>query len=414
MTDEPPTDTTLDPGVPWLSGKAAMRSICSLDLIAKSPGLPPTHPLLKAAQHCDIPLTSATNLYIDKVRRVTAAPIIGITGSKGKSTTATMVYRLLRDTGRGVVLAGNIGTPSLDVLDHVLATGCITVLELSSYQCHDLSLGPNDALILSLFPEHMDWHGSVEAYYRDKLKIAEQQGAGDRVFYNGAETELCRRLPLGPGDHIAFNVTGGLHYQDGWFRDAKRPLLTDADMRLPGYHNRINAVAAYAVTRPYGVEPDHLASVISQFEGLPHRLQSLGIYQGIHWFDDSIATAPEATQAGLEAISNVETLIVGGADRGYDFLPLARVILNSGLQDVILIPPGGSVVRKALGVCQKGKSPIKLHEVLNMQEAVSCAARVTRKGQACLLSPASPSYGIYRDFMERGEHFQRLVDELEG
>jgi UDP-N-acetylmuramoylalanine--D-glutamate ligase len=166
------------------------------------------------------------------------------------------------------------------------------------------------------------------------------------------------------------------------------------------------------VTRPYGVDSDHLASVISQFVGLPHRLQSLGVYQGIHWYNDSIATAPEATQAGIEAISNVETLIVGGADRGYDFMSLARVILKSGLRDVILIPPSGSVVGMALRALHKGKNLTKLHEVWNMQEAVSCAARVTRKGRACLLSPASPSYGVYRDFIERGEHFQRLVDEL--
>ncbi|MEN8130364.1 MAG: UDP-N-acetylmuramoyl-L-alanine--D-glutamate ligase [Pseudomonadota bacterium] len=412
LTDEPPPATSsLDPEIPWLSAQAALHLIKELDLLVKSPGITPRHPFLTEARNRGVNVTTATNLYLEKVL-ASGAPVIGITGSKGKSTTATLVHRLLLAAGRKAVLAGNIGTPSLDVLDDVLATGTITVLELSSYQCHDLVLGPNDAVILSLFPEHMDWHGSVEAYYKAKFRIAEHQRKTDRSYYNGAEKILHRHLPLGPAQHIAYNVPEGLHFRDGWFRDGQSLLIKDQHMRLPGDHNRINALAAFAAARPYGAEDQHLESVLAGFEGLPHRLEALGLYQRIRWIDDSISTAPEATRAGIEALSDVDTLIVGGADRGYDFMPLARAIMRSTLRYVILLPPGGAAVGTALGSINCKNEPIKIHEVPDMQEAVVCAAQVTRKGRTCLLSPASPSYGIYRDFIERGEHFRRLVQGL--
>ena len=306
---------------------------------------------------------------------------------------------------------GNIGAPCLDLLEHVSSTRSITVFELSSYQCHDLTLGPTDALLLSLFPEHMDWHGSVEAYYEAKTRIAAVQRPGDHTFYNAGEPELCRRLPLGPGDHMGYNTSAALHYQTGWFREGRRRLIPDTAMRLPGHHNRINALGAFVCARSYGADTQHLAAVLAEFKGLPHRLESLGICQGISWVNDSISTAPQATCAGLEAISNVQTLILGGVDRGYDFLPLADAIKRTGVRNIILIPPAGEAIKHALNPIYRD-GYVRLHEACDMQDAVEHALRVTAKGKTCLLSPGSPSYGVYRDFIERGEHFRRLVQDL--
>ncbi len=407
LTDSAPTELGANPDVPWLHGPAAEKAIASLDLVVKSPGIPPRHPLVLAIQRAGVAQTTATDLYLERVR-ASGAPVIGITGSKGKSTTATLIYQLLLAAGRKAVLVGNIGAPCLDVLEEVIAKGSITVFELSSYQCHDLSLGPTDALVLGLFPEHMDWHGSVTAYYQAKLRIASTQRSGDRTFYNAGDAELCRCLPLGPGDHFGYNHPQGLHYQAGWFWDGSQRLISAEAMQLPGYHNRINALGAFAVARTYGIGEQHFAEVLAAFKGLPHRLESLGIHQGIHWVDDSIATAPQATCAALEAINNVQTLILGGADRGYDFSPLAPAITRSGVRHVILLPPGGGAIKKALNDIHRGGT-IRLHEANTLQEAVTIAKRMTTKGQTCLLSPGSPSYGVYRNFVERGEHYRRLV-----
>lgn len=412
LTDAPDSRTTVPCDLPWYTGEDALRALAKLDLLIRSPGFPPQHPIICSARRQGMALTSASNLFL-QMARAKNATVIGVTGSKGKSTTATLVYRLLLAAGRNAVLVGNIGKPSLDALDRVLSEKPITVLELSSYQCHDLKLGPTDALVLSLFPEHMDWHGSVEAYYRDKLQIAAVQRPGDRIYYNAGEAELRHRVPLGPGQHFAYNLVQGLHFRRGWFRDYRQRLARDEGMQLAGLHNRINALGAYAVTRAFGVEPRHLSSVLSQFTGLPHRLESLGVYGGINWVNDSISTAPQSICAALQSFSDVDTLIAGGADRGYDYTPAVIVMHSQGLSNVILLPPGGEFIAKAIRSIDGGDAEIKVYEVNDMAEAVSCAARVTRPGRVCLLSPGAPSHGIYRGFEQRGEHYRSLVERLQ-
>jgi UDP-N-acetylmuramoylalanine--D-glutamate ligase len=410
LSDLPVAPGTVPAEIRCSSGEAMLEALGRIDLLVRSPGIPLTHPVLAEAARRRIEVTTTTNLFLGELRAA-GLPVIGITGSKGKSTTATLTDQVLREAGQPAVLAGNIGRPCLDVLEEVLALRAVTVLELSSYQCADLALGPDVAVLLCLFPEHMNWHGSVEVYYAAKLRLAQTQRPEDLTLYSAADPELTSRLPLGPACHEAFQASGGLHYAQGWFRDGETALFPDTEVLLKGRHNRINAVAALAAARPFGAKPEHLAQVLSRFRGLPHRLEPILSRSGIRWINDSISTAPQAAVAALEAFSGeVDSLIVGGNDRGFDFGVLARA-LPEGLKTVICLPPGGSAVEAAIRAVRPAGSPV-VYAAEDLADAVTQAARVTAPGKICLFSPASPSYGIFRNFEDRGEQFRRLVQSL--
>ncbi len=409
--DEPPAPGTVPEELDRAVGGEMAAALDSIDLLVRSPGIRLGHPLLVEAARRGVEVTTTVNLFLAEVRAA-GLPVIGITGSKGKSTTSTLTYRVLREAGRPAVLAGNIGTPVLDVLEEVLATEPVSVLELSSYQCSDLALGPSVAVLLALFPEHMGWHGGVEPYYEAKLRLARTQRPDDLTIYSAADPELVSRLPLGPARHEPFQDPAGLHYADGWFRDGERPLFPDTGVLLRGRHNRINAVAALAAARRFGAAPEHLERVLASFEGLPHRLELLGTRAGVRWVNDSISTAPQAIVAALEAFAGeVDTLIAGGNDRGFDFGVLARALPSTSVRTVICLPPGEPAVEAALrAACPPGRPEI--YAARDLQDAVEHAARVTAPGKIALLSPGSPSYGVYRNFEERGDHFRRLVEGL--
>src|SRR3954453_767083 len=210
--DEPPAPGTVPEDLDRViggEGSGMAAALEGIDLLVRSPGIRLGHPLLVEAGRRGIEVTTNVNLFLAEVRAA-GLPVIGITGSKGKSTTSTLTYRTLREAGRPAVLAGNIGTPGLDVLEDVLATESISVLELSSYQCSDLTLGPSVAVLLTLFPEHMSWHGGVEAYYEAKLRLARPQAPDALTIYSAADPELVSRLPLGPARHEPFQDSHGL------------------------------------------------------------------------------------------------------------------------------------------------------------------------------------------------------------
>jgi len=336
-------------------------------------------------------------------------PVIGVTGSKGKSTTATLIHLALGEAGVASRLVGNIGAAALDALDGVLADRAVVVFEMSSYQTHDLTLGPATAVITRLFPEHLDWHGSAEAYYASKLNIARAQGTGDATLWNAADPELARRAPFGPARHVAYGAGDGIVFEGGAFRKGGRILFTDEGMLLRGLHNRHNACAALAAAEPYGVSAPHLARLLRRFAGLPHRLEDLGVHAGIRWINDSISTAPEAAAAALEAFGDeVATYVGGGADRGFDFAPLARALVSRGIPHVLLVPPGAPRMLAAIEAFDPGAAT-RVRVCADLAEAVSEARRLTPPGRIVLFSPASPSYGAFRNFEERGDAFRGLV-----
>lgn len=387
----------LDAALHWVGESETDAALSGLDVLIKSPGIRPAHPLLLAAAARGVATTSATVLFLETARKAGLA-VIGVTGSKGKSTTATLIAKTLEAASIPTRLVGNIGRAALDIVEDVVSNRPVIVFELSSYQTHDLTAGPSVAVITRLFPEHLDWHGGVEPYYAAKLRIAATQGVDDVTIFNAADPEIARRLPLGPARQVPYGL-GPAGF-------------SAAGMKLRGPHNRANAAAALTAAELFGATASHLESVLVSFAGLPHRLEDLGVRRGIHWINDSIATAPEAAVAALEAFEGeVTTFIGGGTDRGFDFTPLARALVTRAIPNVILLPPGGKAILAALEAFDP-VSAGRASAVNDLTEAVALAARVTQAGSSVLFSPASPSYGVYKNFEERGDAFRKLVEAL--
>jgi UDP-N-acetylmuramoylalanine--D-glutamate ligase len=383
----------LDASTAWIA-ETDPGALAGVDLLVKSPGIKPSHALLAQAAVERVPVTSATALFVERARAEGLA-IVGVTGSKGKSTTATLIHRTLEKAAIPTVLVGNIGRGALDVLEAAISGRPVIVFEMSSYQTHDLTVGPSVAILTRLFPEHLDWHGSLEAYYAAKLNIAATQRHADTTIWNQSDPELARRAPFGPARHLPY---GEIRFD------------TSA-MKLRGPHNRLNAAAALTAAGLFGAKAPHLEAVLATFEGLPHRLEDLGVHGGLRWINDSIATAPEAAVAALEAFEGeVATYIGGGTDRGFDFTPLAEALVTHAVENVILVPPGGPRIQEALAKLGLGASRIQVAN--DLAGAVAEAARLTPRGGTVLFSPASPSYGVYRNFEERGNALRTLVSAL--
>lgn len=400
----------LPSGVSW-SAETDPGALDRVELLLKSPGIKPSHPLLAAAAAHHLPVTSGTALFVERARRAGIA-IVGVTGSKGKSTTASLIHQTLQAAGVPTELVGNIGRPALDVLEQAVSGRPVVVYEMSSYQTHDLTIGPSVAVITRLFPEHLDWHGDAASYYASKLKIAATQRADDVTIWNAADPELARRFPFGPARHVGYGGTSGVRFTDGAFRRDGTILFDDETMKLRGPHNRANACAALTAAAIFGASAEHLAQVLASFTGLPHRLEDLGTHAGVRWLNDSISTAPEAAVAALESFGkDVATYIGGGTDRGFDFQPLAAALIERRIPNVVLLPPGGARIREALAAIDAAAAD-RSHAAANLAAAVKLAAQLTPRGRTVLFSPASPSYGSFRNFEERGEVLRSLVYSL--
>ncbi|TSC58286.1 MAG: UDP-N-acetylmuramoylalanine--D-glutamate ligase [Candidatus Peregrinibacteria bacterium Greene0416_19] len=312
-----------------ITGPDYLKDLDQFDIIIKSPGVPP-HPELAAL---GATLTSGTQIFLDTIAD-SGAMVIGVTGSKGKSTTSTLIYEELKAAGRDAHLIGNIGKPAIEYID-LAKSGTVFVMEMSSYQLMDLTHSPQIAVVTSFFPEHLDYHGSLEAYLEAKKHIARFQHKDDVMFYNGMSEGARAIASESAGESIPFTT-----------EDAPLPL---SETKLLGLHNLSNIAAAFKVAIHLGIPQETCVQVFRRFEGLPHRLQSLGIHHGIEWVDDAISTTPESTIAALDALGDrVTTIILGGQDRGNDFAKLGERIVDSEVRTVMLFPGSGGRIRAAI------------------------------------------------------------------
>lgn len=327
------------------------------DLAIKTSGIPKIK--------VKIPYVTATNIFFSQNKNF----IIGVTGSKGKSTTASLIYEILKAAGKKVRLIGNIGNPMLEVLLNKVAPDEIFVIELSSYMLEDIEYSPNIALLLNLFPEHMDYHGGIKNYYEAKKNIFKFQKSGDLAV----KPPFTERIPL---------------------KNSEIPLL--------GAHNLKNIQAAIKVARFLKISDLAIRKAIKNFKPLPHRLEFVGTYKGIKFYDDAISTTPESTIMAIQTLKNIGTIFLGGEDRGYDFRKLEKILKLHHIQNIVLFPESGNRILKS-------RQGFNILETRSMKEAVNFAFQNTSKGQICLLSTASPSYSIWKNFEEKGDLFQHLV-----
>ncbi len=367
-----------DLDVPQISGRTSIASaIGGFDVVVKSPGISLYDPLVVRARTDGVRFTSLLNLWF-----ADAPPCrtICVTGTKGKSTTTALIAHILRGAGLNAVAAGNIGVPVTELPRGGLDAA---VIEVSSYQAADFTGHCDLAVLTSLSQEHLDWHGSVAAYQRDKLNLLRR---ARRCFINrDALATVGAILDLDRVDHATFAAGPGMRVNS---RYLARP------------HNLANLAGALAVAGSLGIDETTALNASEDFPPLPHRQQEIGEVDGVLYVDDSISTTPEAAIAALDVYRDrAVTMIIGGHDRGIDYTALVRRLEANPRPGVILIDASGERIHRLLRQDQR----VRL--VASMREAVAQAREMTPRGGVVLLSPAAPSYGRYRNFVERGEDF---------
>ena len=358
--------------------------VTSETVVIKSPGIPWHRAYVEEMENAGAHFTSSTNIFL--AERKGKGKIIGVTGTKGKSTTSSLITHVLKSAGKPVVLAGNIGEPAISHIGDPAET--IFVLEMSSYQLSDLVIAPDIAVILNLYEEHMDYHGDVESYHAAKMRIADGQTANDVFVYNEKFSRLV--------DLAAHVKSKAIPFVDRNDRSLN-------SLKLLGDHNRENAAGVLAVTDCLGIDRAIVDRAFASFEPLPHRMQDLGIHHGIRFINDSISTTPQSALAAIDVFEkDLGAIILGGQDRGYHFADLAKRVVDLGIAAYIL--PGGEKIADAIAVLG-GKSI----SMKTLGEVVADVAARGKSGSTCLLSPASPSYGQFKNFEDRGNQFIAAV-----
>lgn len=396
-------DFSVDPNLKLVTEPVSGGVLGTYQYVYKSPGISPYDKHVEWAHFRGTRFVSGMNLWFAEHPHLKT---ICVTGSKGKSTTSALIAHLLRHARQRTALAGNIGLPLLQVPMNPPPDWW--VIEMSSYQTYDFQGVPACAVVLNLFPEHLNWHGgSEDRYYSDKLRIL----AGDQAevaVLNGADAELMRRTASFPRK-VLFNETRGWHSaQHGIYRGEER-VLNLGDLRLAGPHNASNVCAALATLEACGFDAVALAPHARTFQPLPHRLQRLGNRGGIEWVNDSIATTPHATIAALESLSGrPTTVIVGGFDRGVSWQPFADFLTRQPPNAVVVQGANAARIAETLAPALQATG-VRSAIVADLEAAVAAARDLTPAGGTILLSPGAPSFDQFPDYIARGAAFAALA-----
>jgi UDP-N-acetylmuramoylalanine--D-glutamate ligase len=376
-----------------------------VDVVFASPGVPPENPLLKSARARGIPVTSLIELFFE----LCPAPIIGITGSAGKTTTTSLLGEVLGGAGRETFVGGNIGRPLLGELPRMSATSWV-VLELSSFQLEPLHVSPTIAVVTNVTPNHLDRHPTMAAYWAAKGQILNHQRPSDWAVLNADDAWSSRYLTRGGVRRFSLErPVDGAYLLGGELIVGAYPLLPVADVPLRGRHNLANVLAACLAADLAGVERAAMVEAVRGFTGVPHRLQTIAEVAGVTYVNDSIATAPERSIAALRAFDQPLVLIAGGRDKHLPMQAWAELIVQR-VRHVVLIGEMGELVADALRTADARYRSVS--RARSMDEAVHQAARAACRGDVVLLSPGGTSYDQYRDFEARGADFARAVAAL--
>ncbi|MSS71395.1 MAG: UDP-N-acetylmuramoyl-L-alanine--D-glutamate ligase [Candidatus Latescibacteria bacterium] len=386
----------------------------SSDLIVANPAVPRRSKYLGIAEAAGVPITTEINLFFERCR----AHILGVTGSSGKTTTTLLAGEMLRLADPRTRIGGNLGRPLVEEADAIPPDAPV-VLELSSFQLdrlRDLRRSPHVAVVTNLAPNHLDVHGSVEAYITAKQGIIAHQAEEDTAVLNADDAEVSRWDRLCAGRVLRFSldreVELGTFLQAeqivGRLKDRIIPVCPVRDLLLPGRHNVANALAATAAALAWGVDPDRISTALRAFKGAEHRLERVAEIDGVRYINDSIATSPDRTIAALNAFDAPVLLIAGGYDKGIPFDPLGPAVAQR-VRHLFLI--GATADQIAEVVERQGPSPA-IHRCASLSDAVEAAASFAARGDVVLLSPACASYDTFRNFEERGRQFKELVKSL--
>ncbi|MEK9200414.1 MAG: UDP-N-acetylmuramoyl-L-alanine--D-glutamate ligase [Patescibacteria group bacterium] len=373
----------------WRLGQELFEDLEGFDVAVRSPGIYRHRKDIVEAEKAGVEITSKTKIFFD----VCPARIIGVTGTKGKGTTSTLIYEMLKKGGKDVYLAGNIGLGMFEYFDK-LTTDSWMVLELSSAQLIDLHKSPHIAAIVMTTSDHLDWHKDQQEYWDAKANLTRYQTDSDwAVINNGYEGSRWvgsqgkgKKVFASPEDFVG-------------------------DVRMKGEHQRQNVAVAAAVAKIVGVDEKIVHKVAAAFKGLEHRLEEVATVNGVTYYDDSISTVPETAIAAIKSFSENIVLIAGGSEKNSDFSELGKEIVNCGhMRGVILIGEMTDRIEKAIEQAGGGIKIVK--GLKTMRRVVQEAENLAKKGDVVALSPAAASFGMFKNYKDRGNQFKKEVERL--
>lgn len=394
----------IDAGADVVTGKMTPAVLKDVARVIASPGIADHDPLLQAARSASIEVISDIQLFVNEAR----APFAAVTGSNGKSTVTTLLGLMCEAAGKRVLTGANLGEPALDLL--AAEEPELYVLELSSFQLtRTRDLPAAVAVLLNISPDHLDWHASEAEYRRAKYRVFSEARYG---VFNREDPEAPGHIPEGIR-RVGFGLDApardqyGIIEEDGvlYLACGEQPLLATADMALVGNHNCANALAALAAGRALGLELSPMLQVLTEFPGLPHRMQFVARKNGVDFINDSKATNVGAAVASVNSIDGLVILIAGGDGKGGEFEAFAKAV-HKKLRAAVLIGRDGPAIAAAL----KGRSAV--YQAADMQTAVSVAASIAEEGDTVLLAPACASFDQYQNYAERGRDFCRAVEAV--
>jgi UDP-N-acetylmuramoylalanine--D-glutamate ligase len=412
-----------DTNVTWAAGGHPLELLDGVDVLCLSGGVPLTLPIVQEAVKRGIPLSNDTQIFME----VAPCKTIGITGSAGKTTTTTLVGEMAKRSiqnsefriQNSVFVGGNIGDPLINYVDDMTADD-LAIIEISSFQLEQMTISPNIAAILNITPNHLDRHGTMDAYTAAKARILEFQADKDTAILGHDDKGAWNLRNKVKGKLLTFSLNelddrfDGAYFHDGLLslREGKAyvPLLPREKIKLPGNHNVANVLAAFTIGHAAGFKLDDMLEAVEEFRGVAHRLEFVRELRGARWYNGSIATAPERSMADIHAFAAEPiVLMLGGRDKNLPWDGIAKLI-HQRVDHVVVFGEAAEMIQKAVSAA--GGAGVDLHRAGNLKEAVIAAAEVASAGDVVLFSPGGTSYDEFKDFEERGETFRKWVLEL--
>ena len=379
-------------------GDDYLKCLGDFDIVFKSPGIA----FLEDDMYPD---TTEITCQTDMFLRFCKPTVVGITGSKGKTTTSTLIYEMLKWGGLNTCLIGNIGVPVFEKADE--SEELVAVIEMSSHQLEFTTVSPHVAVLVNIYQEHLDHYKTgFEGYVGAKLNIARHQKPDDYVIYN-PEQDLTgvvdwSQVIKGQGRPVTFTDAKNDEFVNELWKSTEH---------LKGEHNRQDIAYALSVARIFGVSDDAVRQAIKGFGGIEHRMEYVGVFGGVTYYNDSIATIPTAVMGAVKAIGNVDTLLFGGLDRGIDYADFIDFLASCDVNNLVGLPETGHNIIDELRKRGCEKNMICAQD---MADAVAKCRDCTESGKSCLFSPAAASYNYYKNFEEKGKHYKALIHEIYG
>ncbi len=409
--------------VSFVLGQHRMENFTAVGMVVKGPSVPWNSKHVQEAIKRKIPVEMDSSLFFKMCR----LPIIGVTGTKGKTTTATLIAEVLKEAGKKVFTAGIGQEPVLNVLDEV-GTGKegTVIFELSSWRLSALGrekLSPHVGVVTNILPDHLNYYGTMEKYVADKKYIFENQNEKDFAVLN-YDNEAARVLAKGAkSKKVFFTANAKIDFSDDfvgvregkifWRRDEEEKVVCDInDVKLRGGHNLYNVLAAVSSTSAIGIDAENICEGVKKFKGVRHRLELVRELEGVKYVNDTAATVPDAALSGIASFSEPIVLIAGGADKKLNFAKFAKVISEKVKKVILLKGEATEKIKKELGSLGEPSS-LKIDcEFDSMEKAVIRAKNISGPGDVVLLSPGAASFGLFANEFDRGEKFREAVEKL--